>query len=507
MNKGIRYKKYYLVILLNLFFSIYSIAQIDTLTIQQKISGTLLDAETKEPLAYANVLLMHKNKGGITNEQGYFSVTVDAISLEDTLSFHYVGYQSKKIALSDLEKNPILYLRAETFSLNETFVFANDHNATEIMSKVIPNKGVNYKNSFTKNRIFTRERFVSDINQIEIKFKKSSFEELNEKMTKLLERKLPKHSVSYTDLLGDVYLSSNKNDTLKLAPVKIVSLKDKNLTDITQLEKMFEKIFSNTEEKEYWKIKSGIIGGKVDLGEEESAEKRDSITKYYKDKKPLYYYAKRLDRRFDNLLEDKKKWEFLYHTNRYDYTLIAGTKINGEDVYIIDFVPKSNGNFIGRAYVSMSTYALIKAEYSYAEGKHGTNVHLFGVGYTENEYSVSVYFEKINGFYQLKYYSKKEGNSVSFDRNISLIKKKKRFLVDKKINEIKVRLKLKSSEESSVEILVLSTKNITKQHFLKIKQKPSFKYIYVDQFSDDLWKGYSIIEPTKQMREYKKDNK
>jgi hypothetical protein len=28
--------------------------------------------------------------------------------------------------------------------------------------------------------------------------------------------------------------------------------------------------------------------------------------------------------------------------------------------------------------------------------------------------------------------------------------------------------------------------------------------IYVDQFDDNLWSGYSIIEPTKRMKEYKK---
>jgi len=28
--------------------------------------------------------------------------------------------------------------------------------------------------------------------------------------------------------------------------------------------------------------------------------------------------------------------------------------------------------------------------------------------------------------------------------------------------------------------------------------------IYVDQFNDNLWKGFSIIEPTEQMKEYKK---
>ena len=34
--------------------------------------------------------------------------------------------------------------------------------------------------------------------------------------------------------------------------------------------------------------------------------------------------------------------------------------------------------------------------------------------------------------------------------------------------------------------------------------KENTEIIYVDQFDDELWKGYSIIEPTKQMKEYKK---
>ncbi len=93
---------------------------------------------------------------------------------------------------------------------------------------------------------------------------------------------------------------------------------------------------------------------------------------------------------------------------------------------------------------------------------------------------------------------------MSVDRNISLIKKKDRFLLDKKLNEIKVKLNFSVSEESTFEILVLNHKTISKKQFQDFKQKQFMKMIYVDQFDDNLWKGYSIIEPTKQMREYKK---
>jgi hypothetical protein len=228
------------------------------------------------------------------------------------------------------------------------------------------------------------------------------------------------------------------------------------------------------------------------------------LSEYYKNNLNVNAYAKRLDTRFKGLLDDKKKWDFLHHTGNYEYTLVGGTKVNGEDVFIIDFKPKKGGELVGKVYITIDTYALVKADFKYDIGKTGTSIQMFGIGYTLNQLDISIYFEKKEGNYQLKYYAQKTGNKVSFDRNVSLIKKKKRFLVDKELNEIKVRLNMLSREESSIEILVLEDKKISNQAYVNLKQKSSFKIIYVDQFNDNIWKGYDVIEPTKQMRDYKK---
>jgi len=45
-------------------------------------------------------------------------------------------------------------------------------------------------------------------------------------------------------------------------------------------------------------------------------------------------------------------------------------------------------------YISMSTFALIRADYEYAPEKTGKDFHLLGVGYTEDEYSGSIYLRK-----------------------------------------------------------------------------------------------------------------
>lgn len=468
-----------------------------------KYAGKLIDDKTHEPLAFAHVAVLGTKNGAVTNEDGKFTITSSELELDDTLSFYFVGYKTTKVSIEEFAKNPIIRLASETFSLNEFFVFGDNKNPEQIVKSVLLNTAANYKKSYAKNQVFTRNRYVSDINNIDIRFKKSSFEQLSEKMTKLVEKKIPKHSISYTDFLGNTYLSVKASDTLKLDPIKEVRLKDKDLADINQLEEMFEKMFKNTKENEYWKMKSGIIGGKVDV-EEDAKEKKDSLVEYHNETMKSYYYAKRLNSLFENRFENKKMWEFLHHTNRYNYELMFGTQINGDKVYVIDFTPKNGGEYEGRLYIAMDTYALVKANYSYADGKTGTDINMFGVGYTKHVSDVNIYFEKREGTYQLKYYSQKAGSKISFNRNVSLLKKKKRFLIDKKLNEIKVKLDMKVTELNSFEILVISSEKIQAKEFNKFKQKPNFKTVYVDQFSDDLWKNYTIIEPSKQMRDYKK---
>ena len=178
--------------------------------------------------------------------------------------------------------------------------------------------------------------------------------------------------------------------------------------------------------------------------------------------------------------------------------------MNGEDVFIIDFTPKSGGEYIGRVYITSSTYALIKAEYEYAKGKTGTNIHLLGIGYTEDAFRASIYYEKIDGTYQLKYFSKQAGISFSINRSIQLIKKKKRWLINKTLNEIKLRLKMAVKTEESIEVLFLDHQKISDADFKQFHQNKFMKIEYIDHFSDDLWKGHPIIEPTQQMREYQK---
>lgn len=471
---------------------------------EEKVSltGVLLDEQTKAPLPYANIVIVGKNKVITTNEKGYFLVR--NLAKTDSLNFHYIGYEQKKVCICDLQQGAAVSLKEEIISLNEFFVFSKDYDAKEIVKNVLKHKEDNYKNTLSKKQVFVRHRYISNIDKVKINFKKSSFSHLDEKMTQLFEQKIPKQSISYTDFLGDVYTSNQAEEKLKIQPIKVVRLNDKNVADLEQMEKVFTNLFANTKENEYWKIKSGIIGGKIDTDITEPDTDIDSLSDFHKNNLSVTNYAERLQNRFNTIFEDKKKWDFLHNTSNYEYTLVGGTKVNNEDVYIIDFKPKNKGEFLGKLYIATSTFALVKADFKYDEGKTGTNVQLFGVGYTINQIDISIYFEKQGNNYELKYFAQKTGNRVSFDRNVSLIKKRERFLVDKKLNEIKVGLNMISREESSFEAIVIHQENIPSSTYEKLTPPNYFKMIYVDQFNDNIWKGYDILEPTKQMRDYKK---
>ena len=478
------------------------------------LKGSIFDANDKSSLPYANIILPSKNKGVISNEVGHFSINISNCLETDTLRISYIGYQTQEFTIKDLKNSSVIHLKEDNLMLNNITLFGNVLDPESIVKKVLENKNNNYGETNSKKQIFLRNRYTNHMNELNFRCKKSNFSNLDKELIEFLEQEIPKHTISYRDFLGDVYLLQNEEDSfaLKINPIKIIELEEKSdLTELGELKKTFQEVFNNINENEYWKIKSGIIGGKLHVDENSisvgsETEKTDSLTSN-NPKDPFRSEKWRIK----NLtsfasFEDEEKWDFLYETNKYQYTLSGATVANGEEVYIIDFQPNKKGTFIGRMYIAMETYALVRIDYKYDLGKTGMDMQLFGIGYTENKFSASMYFEKKENQYQLKYCSKIESSIFSFNRSIALQKKRERFLFDKKLKEIKIGVSLIGDHESSIEILVVEEDPINQYQFNDFKEKESVDIIYVEQFNEDLWKGYSIIEPTKQMKDYKKIN-
>ena len=507
-----------IIILLSILISINCYSQVNNESNVYgniRVNARVYDAKTGEYLSFANIGIKKSSKGTISNEDGVFQLNIDGLNEQDSVIARYIGYKDTTICIADLIDKRLVPMHKDHINIEEFLVYSNEIDVQYIIGKVLENKSKNYENNTSESEMFIRTRNSTDIKELKIKQLKNSFELLSDKMASQMEEQIPKHHLSYTDFLGKVYLNKTNSseteidDRVKVKEEKIIKLKDD--FEMAEIEDTLEHMINNTNENEYWKVASGIFSTKIETND--TVKEQDDVTKTDTSKKEVDYknttgsllLRNQINRAAQYITMDSKyDWAFLYYPNQYNYKLKGSVKIDGENVYIISFTPKRRGDFEGNLYISSESYALIKAEYQYAENKNGADFSLLGISYTESVFRVSILFEKHNGKYQLKYIYKSEGDIIGIERKIELLKKRERFLLDKTIATYKVKLNYRAENLSSIELLVLSQNEITEDKFKSLKQEKRMKVEFVDKFDDAQWEGNSIIAPTQKMKEYQK---
>ncbi len=146
------------------------------------ISGKVIDAHTKRPLPFVNVVFVGKNIGSITDYKGEYSIETKWAS--DKLQAQFMGYQ-KQIKPVSSERNQVINfkLTPESFNIKEVKVAAkrlkyrNKGNpAVELIKKVIKNKDINRNESQDFYQYDKDNTVAFALNNIDEKFmKKKAF--------------------------------------------------------------------------------------------------------------------------------------------------------------------------------------------------------------------------------------------------------------------------------------------------------------------------------------------
>ena len=479
--------------LVSVFYLLTSaFAQTDTSSntiVNTTLSGTILN-ENNTTLPYVNIISLNTGKGTISNENGDFSIDISSLNDINIIRFQCIGYKTKDYKIESLKSNSIILLSENIYSLDEVMILGTTPNPEKIVKNILIYKDSNYRQTTQRKQIFVRKRNTFDLLNFKLDFKKSTMPTLTSEIIKKFEENIPKHTQSYSDLFTNLYIKETK---LKFDPIKAVALKQKDITELDNLKENFQTAFS-LNDGEYLRFKTGIYGtNKVSFSSPDSSGTTIKAHTSYM-KHALNF----------STFEDKDQWEFLHKTNKYNFEIIGGTSVNNESVYIIDFTPKKRGRYEGRIYVSVETSALIRADYKYAPNKLGKDFHMLGVGYSETNFSGSNYFEKNNDNYNLKYFSFQNNNNFSVNRKITLLKKKKQFLINKKLNAIKIGLDIVQEDTHSVEFMVIDNNKISEQDYDNFEEKIYIDIISINQFDKSLWENHTTIEPTQQMKEYKK---
>lgn len=88
-----------------------------------EISGRVLNSSSKNPLPLANVIVLGKNIGTSTDENGYF-ILKGNINKNDVVKISYIGFETKEFKISDLvvNKENIIYLESQIITSQTVLV-------------------------------------------------------------------------------------------------------------------------------------------------------------------------------------------------------------------------------------------------------------------------------------------------------------------------------------------------------------------------------------------------
>ncbi len=86
---------------------------------QNTVSGTVTDAATGKTISGVNILIVGTSTGAATDADGHYSL--DVSSLQDTLRFSYIGYQTKKVPINGRASIDVA-MKSATKALNQLVV-------------------------------------------------------------------------------------------------------------------------------------------------------------------------------------------------------------------------------------------------------------------------------------------------------------------------------------------------------------------------------------------------
>lgn len=140
--------KYFAVFFFTLLSTI-GFAQNSEPTVPQRVSGYIINDNSKQPLANVNIINTNKVRGAKSDAKGYFEIDVQ---LNDTIHFSILGFQSLRIRVTnDWIKNKVtrIQLTEKAIALEEVIIAPfNLTGYLEVDSKLIPTKE-NYRYSIS----------------------------------------------------------------------------------------------------------------------------------------------------------------------------------------------------------------------------------------------------------------------------------------------------------------------------------------------------------------------
>lgn len=139
------------------------------------IKGKIIDAETGDPVPFANVFVKGTARGTTTDFEGYYSFKIDADeTIPDTLTASYLGYTEKSKPVTKQQGTLIInyLLSPGGIQLEEVKIFAGENPAYRIIREARKRADKHDKRNLEAYEYESYSRIEIDVNNINARLRK-----------------------------------------------------------------------------------------------------------------------------------------------------------------------------------------------------------------------------------------------------------------------------------------------------------------------------------------------
>ena len=476
------------LIILLIFIAYYDI-NAQSLSIQVKDSLTL------SPIPFSTVSFSN-NKGLISDENGIFQLIKSELINQDSLYVSSMGYEKVSYPLIKF-KDSIIYLRPKPVVLNDVILTNKRLSSIEIIQEAYKNIDKNYEKGLTKNKIFLSKRSSSKTKRFNTSKFKSSIKEINYSLLDSISNNLSKENENALEIL--CYQFGNiEQDKQKISLIKARETYNKEDEILESLNTKLELYLKeNIKSDSYFKIKSGLFGGDLEVDGLHDFDSTDLevISKKneedLKRKKNSAGYQKNTINNFYSTLffNEDSDFNFILKPNKYTFSEPELNFIGEDLIYVIECNPKGNSKYKGILYINSEDFALIRLDFK--NTKSLFKFKLLGVAFNQYLREGKLLLSKFdNEKYNLSYAQVTSNQTFSIDRPIRLIEKNKNVKGRRKQNEISFKIDMAFDQENKTEIQVFESSKITINEFEKIEETNTVLPEFLDEFITNFWEEF-----------------
>ncbi len=398
----------------------------------------------------------------------------------------------------DLGQKPIL--------LEEVVVSTSSLSAYEL---VLSAKKVMESSAQQKDQELTYFLRHSEVNEVDLNLdlKESTLEQVDIEFINQITQSIPKQSSLHTEALYRLTQQDSLGESARL--LRGFQLEEESSKiDVKNISEFFlKKIEESLSKGNYFKVKSGIFGGKIeedDIDLDDLRPTKDSIigenidiAERHRVASAIGYQRLKEFNRYQPYESDPVVGVF-EKPKRFDFQIVNYTFYKDQWVHVIAFKEKSKAQFYGELWINEEDKALV--QFKFINTKPIKSIKLLGFEYSEPRVQGQFLYKKFDDGSHRHYFGRLEQNTeVSVNRPLSFIEKRKAFIGGRRVNyvDLDISFGLNQTEEYTYILSDNTTSEINTRSTSVLDELSSYP--------TDYWENSEFsIAPSEAMKNFKK---